>query len=114
MLGTDLTSSIWASSAASQIAKLNVAVPITPLRTTAAMTLQYMGARRTHTKETLAPATVANLTLTRPLGKRVDLQASAFNVFNARYSYLVLTDHLQGAIQQDGRKLVVRALWRLQ
>ena len=114
LLGTDLASSIWASSAASHIAKLNVAVPLNPLRTTAALTLQYMGARRTHTEETLAPATVTNLTLTRPLGRRIDLQASAFNLLNALYSDPASTDHVQGAIQQDGRTLIVRALWKLQ
>jgi iron complex outermembrane receptor protein len=114
LLGTDRTSTIWASSAASHIAKLNVAVPLNPLRTTAALSLQYMGARRTHTGEVLEQATVTDLTLTRPLGKRIDIQASAFNMLDAHYSDPASTDHLQGAVQQDGRTLLVRALWRLQ
>lgn len=114
LLGADEMSSTWTSGASKHVTKLNVAVPLNPIRTTAGLTLQYTGARRTHTGETLEPATVTNLTLTRPLGKRIDLQVSAFNAFNVQYSDPASTDHVQGAIRQDGRKLLVRALWRLQ
>ena len=53
-----------------------------------------------------------NLTLLgKQIGKNVDLSFSVDNLLNKRYSDPAAQQHLQNAIQQDGRNLRGKLVW---
>jgi iron complex outermembrane receptor protein len=101
---------------ASQLATLNVMVPFLNQRAFAGMDVHYVGPVRTLDGSFTDPFVVPNLTLTlRPLGSRLGLTASVYNLFDNRYGYPAGDEHRQNIIRQDGRTFRVGAtyLWRL-
>jgi outer membrane receptor protein involved in Fe transport len=109
----DATSQAWTSSAPRHLAKVNVATPVAPLGFTAGFEMQYESTRHTYLDEALAPALVANMSVTRSrLLAGLDLRVSIFNLFDERYREPVSANHRQGAIDQDGRQLFVGLTWR--
>lgn len=107
------TAGVWLGGAPTQLAKLNLGVPIETLRLTSGLSVQVAGTRQAHTGETFPPVAVANWNLVRPLSKNVEFQGTIFNLFNAQYREPASTDHLQGGIMQDGRQIAVKLLWRI-
>lgn len=62
----------------------------------------------------LGSAWVAQINvLRRNLLPGLDLTAAVFNLLGARYREPVSENHLQGAIEQDGRQFLVGVTWRL-
>jgi outer membrane receptor protein involved in Fe transport len=109
----DAASQAWTSSAPKHLAKVNVDAPIAPLGLTAGFEMQYESTRHTYLDEALAPALVANVSVTRSrLLAGLDFRASIFNLFDERYREPVSANHRQGAIDQDARQLFVGLTWR--
>jgi outer membrane receptor for ferrienterochelin and colicins len=61
----------------------------------------------------VAGRATANVTLVQPLGRTWDLTAGVHNVFDTRYSDPVSDQHLQEAIEQNGRTARVGLTWKL-
>lgn len=93
------------------LAKLNVSVPLAQgLRLGAEA--QYLGARKTRLDGTAGGYLLANLTLgAEKLIKNLDVYASAYNLFDRRFSDPVSSDYTQEALVQDGRSFRVKAIY---
>ncbi|HUT34724.1 MAG TPA: TonB-dependent receptor [Planctomycetota bacterium] len=86
------------------LARLNVSVPLVRDRLFASAELQYTSRRRTVADAHVAGFCVANFTLyARNLFKGLDASLSVYNLFDKRYADPGSTEHLQEALEQDGR-----------
>jgi outer membrane receptor for ferrienterochelin and colicins len=94
--------------------KLNMAVPLAGDRLSAGLDAQYTSSRLTLAGRRLGGFTVANLTL---LGSRIfgrgDLSVTVYNLLDKRYADPGSEEHVEDAIQQDGRSYRVALKWHL-
>lgn len=91
-----------------RMAKAQIRVPM-PSHLTAGFDAQYESGRRTQAGNVAPAYTVANLTLGSPtLLGRVDVSASVYNLFDARYGSPTADTHVQDVIIQDGRNFRVK------
>lgn len=105
--GTELTNS------PRDLAKLGLIVPLAHERVTAGLELQYEGSVRTLSGGRASSFTLGNLTITaRRLAPGLDLSASVYNLFDARYGYPGAEDHAQETLPQEGRNLRVELRYR--
>jgi len=95
------------------LAKLNYAIPMFGHALRAGIEAQYTGSRKTLSGATTGGFTVANLTLSSDrLAKGLELSASVYNLFDKRYADPARPEHVQDAIQQDGRSFRLKATYR--
>jgi iron complex outermembrane receptor protein len=92
------------------LAKLGVLVPVLGERLSAGFELRYTGDRKTPQGGTAEGYFLGNLTLaSRLLGGRLELSASAYNLFDQEYFDPGSEEHVQNLIEQDGRSFGVKA-----
>lgn len=77
-----------------------------------ALDLQYVGRRQTLSGAEVEPATLAHVTLRWPIPRGFTLTASVRNLFAERYADPASEEHLQDAIEQDGRTFRIGLDWR--
>ncbi|HEY1212877.1 MAG TPA: TonB-dependent receptor [Bryobacteraceae bacterium] len=94
------------------LGKLNASIPLLTKKTFATIDAQYVGRRATLAQNTVSPYTTLNFTL---LGQDVfghlDLSASLFNALDKNFYDPGAEQHLQDALQQDGRSFRVKLVW---
>jgi outer membrane receptor for ferrienterochelin and colicin len=96
-----------------QLAKLNLSTPIIAKKVFAGIEEQYMSRRRTEAGSFTRDFYVTNLTLfSRNLINRLELSASAYNLFDKQYGDPVSADLLPlDTVRQDGRSYRVKATY---
>jgi outer membrane receptor protein involved in Fe transport len=91
------------------LAKLNLTVPLARRRLLAGWESQYTSSRTTLAGNQLGGFMLSNLTLSsRKLDRHIDLSLSLHNLFDKRYSVPGGYEHLQDALQQDGRSFRIK------
>jgi iron complex outermembrane receptor protein len=86
--------------------KLNVAFPLYRDRLSAGIEFQYSSAVRTLGGAMADDFLIGNFTVTAlQLPGGVELSASVYNAFDARYGYPGAEDHAQDVLFQEGRNL---------
>jgi outer membrane receptor for ferrienterochelin and colicins len=94
------------------LVKLNVVAPVWRKVLWAGVDGVYTGERLTRGSGVVPGAPVFNLTLVgRQLGKHATLSASIYNLFDEKYFDPGSQEHLQNAIQQDGRSFRFKLTW---
>jgi len=74
---------------------------------------QYLSSRGTLTGPTVSPAATVSVTIIQPLGPSWEFSGSVRNIFDAKYSDPVSSQHLQDAVSQNGRTARIGLRWRL-
>jgi iron complex outermembrane receptor protein len=106
-------SSVPLSNSPRHLTKLLLSQPLAAARLTAGLDLQHVSARRTPSGGHVDGFVTANLTLRAPrLVGALDVTASVYNLFDARYSDPGSEEHVQDAIAQNGRNAQLRLTWR--
>jgi outer membrane receptor for ferrienterochelin and colicins len=89
-----------------QLLSANVRVPLIPKRLTAGLDMHYVSAREALTEAVVPGFTIANLTLfSQHVYKNLDVSASLYNIFNAKYGYPGGGENREVTIYQDGRNM---------
>jgi iron complex outermembrane receptor protein len=103
----------WLDNSARHLAKLALRTPLLRGRLWAALDTSVSSARRTLAGGRAGAFLLSNLTLNAPelLGP-IDVSATVYNAFDARYGDPGSEEHRQDLIPQDGRSFRVRASWR--
>ena len=105
------------------MAKVRVSVPGPINRSFIAVEGQYLSSRATLPRPnrggfvflTRVPrAATLNVTMVQPLGQAWELAGGVRNVFNARYGDPVSDQHVQAAIEQNGRTARIGLTWKFQ
>jgi outer membrane receptor for ferrienterochelin and colicins len=96
-----------------QMAKARVSAPLFGPGSSAAIEVLGIGSRRTVAGNHLGAATTANLTLTKPLGRSLELVGSVRNLFDLEYGVPASDEHLQDTVPQNGRSFRVGLKVRL-
>jgi iron complex outermembrane receptor protein len=87
-----------------RMAKLNMSAPLWGDKLTAGLQLQYQSEMRTLSGGRTDDAFIGNLNVTsRGLWRGVEASFGLYNVFDANYAYPGAEDHLQDALEQEGR-----------
>jgi outer membrane receptor for ferrienterochelin and colicins len=95
------------------LAKLNLIAPILKRRIFAGFQLQHTSERGTLNGSKVPGFYLANLTVfSRQLLKGVEASFGAYNLFNETYSDPGSEEHLQNAIEQNGRNMRVKFTYR--
>ena len=95
------------------IAKARISVPGPTDRSFVSVEGQYLSSRGTLAGSKVSAAAIVNVTMVQPLGRSWELSGSVRNIFDARYSDPVSTQHLQDAIVQNGRTARIGLRWKL-
>lgn len=96
----------------SQMAKLNVAVPVITDKMFIGFEEQYMNRRRTENGGFTAAFAVTNLTLyTQNILKKFEISASVYNLFDRQFGDPVSLDFVQNTILQDGRSYRLKLVY---
>lgn len=104
----DASTGAWLTNSPRHVAKAGLLVPLMKDAVFAGVEEQYVSKRRTYAGTEVGGAAVMNLTLSaRRLAKGLDISASVYNLFDRQFFDPVSPDHMQPAIEQDGRS------WRL-
>lgn len=77
-----------------------------------ALEWQYLSERKVRTGETLAAASLVNVTFTKAFSKALQAQLSAFNLLDAGYRAPVSADFPMSDVPQDGRFVTLQLEWR--
>jgi iron complex outermembrane receptor protein len=94
------------------IGKVDMSLPLLRDRLFASIDSQYTGRRTTLTQAEVGPYTVVNLTLLgRQVTHHLDLSASLYNALDKRFYDPGAQQHLQDALQQDGRNFRAKLVW---
>lgn len=84
--------------------KFKVLVPLRTITTSAGLEVQYYSSRRTVRGSKTDGYVLANLTVVHaPLESWLELAGGVYNVFDTSYFHPGGTEHLQPALEQDGR-----------
>ena len=95
-----------------QLGKLNVSVPLMEHKLFATVDAQYVSRRATLTEQDVSPYSVANITLLgRAITRNLNLSASVYNVCDKRFYDPGAQQHIQDAIEQDGRTFRAKLVW---
>ena len=101
------------ANSARQLAKFNLIAPLRSRRLFGSFDAQYTGSRTTLAGNTVQGFTVVNATLLgHAFGRRADLSASIYNLFNKKYFDPGRPEDTEDAIQQDGRGFRVKLTWK--
>ena len=96
-----------------QLAKLNLSIPIVQKKIFASADTQYVTPRRTVAQTNIGGYFLANFTFfTRKLTSRLDASASLYNAFNKRYAESGSLDTVETSIPQDGRSFRITLTYR--
>jgi iron complex outermembrane receptor protein len=95
------------------IAKARISLPGPTARSFVSVEGQYLSSRGTLAGAKVSAAATVDVTMVQPLGRSWELSGSVRNIFDARYSDPVSTQHRQDAISQNGRTARIGLLWRL-
>jgi iron complex outermembrane receptor protein len=94
------------------LSQVNLSVPLFDRKFFATVDAQYVGRRLALDHDVVSPYTVVNFTLlTRKVTRNLDLSASVYNAFDKRYYDPGAQQHVQDALQQDGRNLRAKLTW---
>ena len=105
------------------MAKVRVSVPGPADRSFISVEGQYLSSRATLPRPNLGsfvfatrvpPAATLNVTMVQPLGQAWEITGGVRNLFNARYADPVSDQHLQAAVQQNGRTARIGLTWTFQ
>ena len=105
------------------MAKGRVSLPGPFGRSFVSLEAQYLSSRTTFPRPDLGDglyvgkvgaATTANVTLVQPFGRVWELTAGVRNIFDTKYSDPVSEQHLQEAIEQNGRTARIGLTWKFQ
>ena len=106
----DRVTGIVLTNSPKQMVQLQLRSPIPGSPVIAALDAEYMSARLTLAGKSADGHTLTNFSLLAPeTFKRLDLSATLYNVFNAKYADPVPDGFTQDVIPQDGRSMRVRA-----
>jgi outer membrane receptor for ferrienterochelin and colicins len=94
------------------LANLRMSAPIKPLASRVGFELRGVGQRQSLDGNAVPGFVVGNVTAIASLNKRLDLEFGVYNVLDARYADPGAEEHVQRAIQQDGRTARVRLIAR--
>lgn len=95
-----------------QLAKFNLIVPLVADKLFTGIEFQYMSKRKTLAGNYVDGFSVTNLTLfSRNLAKGLEVSGSVYNLFNEKYWDPGAVEHLQDAIQQDGRTFRIKVTY---
>jgi outer membrane receptor protein involved in Fe transport len=97
------------------MAKVRFSIPVRRSGTTIAAEAQALSSRLTLPGSPVGsvPAyTVANLTITQPIGRTWEVVATARNLFDVRYADPGSVQHRQETLPRDGRTLRIGLRWR--
>jgi iron complex outermembrane receptor protein len=108
---TDAGRDVSLTNSPRHVAKLRIRVPGPTNRSSASVEWQYLSRRATPGGETVAPEAVANVTLSQPLGRSLEMSFGARNLFDQQYSDPASDEHVQNSIEQNGRTLRVSVRW---
>jgi iron complex outermembrane receptor protein len=95
------------------MAKARFSLPGPTARSFVSVQAQYLSSRGTLTGSRVSPTGTVNLTMVQPLGQSWELTGTVRNIFDARYSDPVSTQHRQDAIAQNGRTARIGLRWKL-
>jgi iron complex outermembrane receptor protein len=95
------------------IAKARISVPGPTDRSFVSVEGQYLSSRGTLAGSEVSAAAPVNVTMVQPLGRTWELSGGVLNIFDARYSDPVSSQHRQDAISQNGRTARIGLRWRL-
>lgn len=88
------------------LGKSNITAPLVKRRLFAAFQFQYSSQKETLNGSILPASYVSNFTLSSPkLAKGLGVSFGAYNLFNHKYSDPGAEEHVQNAIEQNGRNL---------
>ena len=94
------------------IAKLYVSAPLFARKLFATVDTQYLSHRMTIHDERVSSYALVNLTLLgKQIRKNLDVSFSVDNLLNKRYADPAAQQHVQNAIQQDGRNMRGKLVW---
>ena len=96
------------------MAKVNVSVPLLSGKAFAGIELQFFGNRRTLSNSSSGNILLTNLMLLeRVWWERVEVSATARNVFGRKYGTPGSEEHVQDLLPQEGRALLAKVTYRL-
>jgi iron complex outermembrane receptor protein len=95
------------------IAKARIGLPGPTDRSFVSVEGQYLSSRTTLFGPKVSAAATVNVTITQPLGRSWELSGGVRNIFDARYSDPVSSQHRQDAISQNGRTARIGLRWKL-
>jgi outer membrane receptor for ferrienterochelin and colicins len=97
------------SNSPQHLGKLNVIVPVVRQRLFASLDAQYTSSRQTLAGNAVSGFAVFSVTgLGHTLGKRLDVSASVYNIFDKKYFDPGRPEDPEDSIQQDGRNFRVK------
>lgn len=95
------------------IAKARISLPGPTNRSFVSVEGQYLSSRGTLAGLEVSAAATVNVTMIQPLGRSWEFSGGVRNIFDARYSDPVSSQHRQDAIPQNGRTARIGLRWRL-
>ena len=95
------------------MAKARISLPGPTARSFVSVEGQYLSSRETLAGSKVSAAATVNVTMIQPLGRSWELFGSVRNIFDARYSDPVSSQHRQDAIPQNGRTARIGLRWKL-
>jgi outer membrane receptor for ferrienterochelin and colicins len=95
------------------IAKARISLPGPTDQSFVSVEGQYLSSRGTISGADVSAAATVNVTMVQPLGPSWELSGSVRNIFDARYSDPVSSQHRQDAISQNGRTARIGLRWML-
>jgi iron complex outermembrane receptor protein len=101
------------SNSPEHLAKLNLMVPLYEDKLVSGLELQYVSETENLRREKTRGYLLANWTLfSRDLVKNLEVSASVYNLFDAKYGHPGGPEHLQESIAQDGRTFRFKFTYR--
>jgi len=95
------------------LAKLNVITPVIEDRLFAGLEVQYDSKAKTLEGDYTDDFILTHLTLTyMNSSRRLEISAGIYNLFDAEYAYPGFGEHMQDAIEQDGRTFRIKLTYR--
>lgn len=96
-----------------QLAKINLSIPLMATKIFAGLEAQYVSERRTIAQTELGGYLLMNVTLfSRKLTEKFDVSAGLYNVLDKQYAESAGLEHMQKSIPQDGRSFRVKLTYR--
>jgi outer membrane receptor for ferrienterochelin and colicins len=109
---TDRDSGVRLTNSPRHVVKLRVSTPASRSFPSVAFETHHLSSRDTLAGNVLNPVHIANLTVTAPLRKRVEIVASVRNLFGNTYADPGSEEHREDVLVQDGRTFTVGLRWR--
>ena len=107
----DLVTNASLVNSPAQMAKMRLSAPGPVRGSSLSMELIAVGSRKTLAGAMLDATTTADVAFILPVGRSLQLTASARNLFDLDYTEPASSNHLQDAIPQNGRTLRVGLRW---